>query len=261
MKLQDYIYDCLRRGKYFFTKKKALTEVNLSETQFYLQSQRLYRKKVLQNLGHDFFMIIPAEYQNMGSLPSHWIIDIFMGHLKLDYYIGLLSAASLYGATEQQPMVFQVITNKKMRNAKLNQMGIEFHVYKYCALATKTQITVPTGYAKVATKEQTLVDMVRFYKAAGYLSNSATVIRDLHEQCKPAELAKILVHERVDAVLQRLGYILQFIKADALAKVVEQELRKRKIRYILLRPDYFVKKGEKVERWKIILNDTLEVEI
>ena len=69
---------------------------------------------------HDFFMIIPAEYQKLGSLPPHWVIDSLMRYLKQDYYIGLLSAASFYGATEQQPMTFQVITDKFTKKYSFN---------------------------------------------------------------------------------------------------------------------------------------------
>ena len=99
-------------------------------------------------------MIISPEYYNFGSLPPHWIIDPLMKHFKQDYYL-LLSAASLYGTTEQQPMTFQVITDKQTKNISLERGGIEFHASKNCNIAEKT-ITTPTGYAKIQLKSKHL---------------------------------------------------------------------------------------------------------
>ena len=98
-------------------------------------------------------MIIPAEYYKLGSLPPQWLIDAYMKHVNQDYYIGLLSAASYYGTTNQQPMALQVITSKHLRSIDLPRGSIEFHVRKDIALTSKTHITPPTGWAAISTKE------------------------------------------------------------------------------------------------------------
>lgn len=232
--------------------------MELSQNQFQLQAWRLYQKKLIKNLGHGFFMIIPPEYFHFGSLPPHWIIDPLMKYLNHEYYIGLLSAASLYGATEQQPMTFQVVVDTQMRNIELERGDIEFHYYKYCERAAKEQITVPTGYAKIATREQTIVDLVRFHPVCGYLTNVAMVIGDLAEECHPEALASVIQSESMETVLQRLGYILEFLEYPDLADKVELELAKRCARFTVLRPDFHIKEGKRLNRWKLILNDTLE---
>jgi len=258
--LYKFTRSLLADGKYFFSKKEAMEALSLNQNQFQLQAFRLYQKKSLNNLGHGFFMIIPPEYHHFGSLPPHWIVDPYMKHLNHDYYIGLLSAASLYGATQQQPMTFQVITNKQMRPIKLERGGIEFHCYKDCTQGTFEQITVPTGYAKISTKEQTLVDLVRFHTVCGYLSNVAAIIKDLGAQCKPEALSQIVKMEKMETVLQRLGYILEFVDFSELGIVVELELKQRRTYETLLRPDFHIKGGERINRWKLILNDTLEID-
>ena len=151
--LKDHTLSLLADGKYFFSKKEALLALGLTQNQFRLQTFRLHQKKVIKNLGHGFFMIIPPEHRHLGSLPPHWIVGPLMEYLHHHYYIGLLSAASLYGATHQQPMTFQVITDKHARSIELERGGIEFHCYKGCAETSCTeQLTVPTGYAKISTK-------------------------------------------------------------------------------------------------------------
>lgn len=258
--LRDYTLSLLSDGKYFFSKKDALVDLSLSQNQFQLQAFRLYQKKSLKNLGHGFFMIIPPEYYHFGSLPPHWIVDPYMKYLNHDYYIGLLSAASLYGTTQQQPMTFQVITNQQMRPIKLERGSIDFHSYKDFTQAIFEQITVPTGYVKISTKEQTLVDLVRFHAVCGYLSNVAAIIRDLGTQCKSEALSQVIKSEKMETVLQRLGYILELVGFPDLGIIVDQELKQRRLHDALLRPDFHIKQGERINRWKLILNDTLEID-
>lgn len=258
--LQNYILCLLADGKYFFSKKEVLSSLGLTQNQFQLQAFRLYQKKAIQNLGHGFFMIIPQEYHHLGSLPPHWIVDPLMKYLGYDYYIGLLSAASLHGATQQQPMTFQVITNKPKKTIELKRGNIEFHSSKDCSLAVREKITTATGYAQISTREQTLVDLVRFHAACGYLSNVATIIRDLSESCKPEALTLVTQSEKTESVLQRLGYILELVGFPDLAIVVENELKKRRVYETLLRPDFHEKKGKRIDHWKLILNDTLEID-
>ena len=258
--LHEFTHSLLADGKYFFSKKGAMGVLSLNLNQFQLQAFRLYQKKSLKNLGHGFFMIIPPEYHHFGSVPPHWIIDPYMKHLNQDYYIGLLSAASLYGATQQQPMTFQVITNKQTRPIKLERGDIEFHCYKDCSQGAFEQMTVPTGYARISTKEQTLVDLVRFHTVCGYLSNVAAIIKDLGPQCKPEALSLVVKSEKMETVLQRLGFILELVDFSDLSAIIENELKQRRIYDTFLRPDFHVKEGVRINRWKLILNDTLEID-
>jgi len=255
--LRYYILSCLPDGKLFFTKEEALSALELNNNQFQLQACRLYEKKLIKNLGHGFFMIIPPEHGNYGSLPPHWIIDPLMRYLERDYYIGLLSAASIYGATEQQPMTFQVVTDKQMRPIALERGDIEFHFSKNCHLAAKDQLTVPTGYANISTREQTMVDLVRFHAVCGYFANVAQVVKEMAEECHPEDLARVIEQESMETVLQRLGYLLDFFGFGELAYVIEQELAKRSARYTVLRPDLEAKDGMRLIRWKLIINDVL----
>ena len=60
------------------------------------------------------------------GLPATWFIDALMKHFSQEYYVGLLTAAALHGAAHQQPMTFQVITDKRTRNITVGELFIEF---------------------------------------------------------------------------------------------------------------------------------------
>jgi len=257
--LNDYLKNLLARGKYFFTKQDALLELGLTENQLRFQAYRLSKKKLLKRFGHDFFMIISPEHFVTGSLPPQWIVDAYMKHIDQDYYIGLLSAASFFGATEQQPMTFQVITNKKTKPIHLERGSIDFHTFNGCVDASKTTIKVPTGYAKISTPEQTMIDLLRFYEASGHLSNVVAVIQLLAEEINTITFTYVVEHEQTKSVLQRLGYILEILSLPKLAKIVETALEKRTIEYTPLRPDLPEKDGIKNSRWKIVINDEVDI--
>ena len=258
--LQDYIKSQLADGNLFFTKKAAISTLRINENQFRCQVYRLSQKRILENLGHALYMIISPQFSHLGSLPPQWIIGPYMGHLRQDYYVGLLTAASLYGATQQQPMRFQVITNKVTRRINLPRGGIDFHVSTNMGKAKTQELNAYTGSFKISTREQTIVDLVRFYKVSGHLSNVASVIKELAKDVSAVELEKVIKQEKNIASLQRLGYILSLLKFPKLAKAVEEELAKRKTQYICLYPNLKSKAGKKINRWKLIINDSLEIE-
>lgn len=258
--LKDFMASQLAVGKSFFAKEDALRVLGITPEQFKYQAFRLRQKRLLKRLYHDFYMIVPPEYYNWGAMPPLMFIDHLMKYLNQDYYVGLLSAASLYGATHQQPMVFQVITTRIMKKIKLERGSVEFHVYSGCKTALKNSVPVQTGYVQVSSKEQTMIDLMRFYKASGYLDNVALVIKDLAKECDPHELTKVIKKEKETPLLQRLGYILRFTGFSDLANIVAKVLKKRKLRYVLLKPEFHRKKGKKLEAWQLIVNNTLELE-
>lgn len=256
--LSDYI-TTLAEGKHFFTKQDATNLLKISDNQFRFQAYRLSQKKVVKRLVGNFFMIIPPEYYYLGALPPNLIIDSLMDYLGQDYYVALLSAASLYGATDQQPMTFQVITNKATKTIDLERGSIEFHVSSDCSSSSKTVINVATGHMKVSTREQTIVDLVRFYTVSGYMSNVALVIKTLAEEVNFLRFHHVVSKERYTSILQRLGYILEFLGRVRLTEIVDRTLKNRKKQYILFRPDFYKKTGPKNSSWKLIINDTLEI--
>lgn len=258
--LKEFIINQQSVGKSFFLKKDALRILGITPEQFRYQAYRLSQKGFLKRLALNFYMIIPAEYLNLGTLPPLMFIDHLMKHFNQDYYVGLLSAASFYGATHQQPMSFHVITKERFRNIVLDRGLIEFHTYKNCSQAIKIVHTVQTGYVQISSREQTMLDLIRFYQASGYLSNVALVIKTLAEECDQKALALSIKNEKETPIVQRLGYILKFTGFSHLASIVADELEKRKLRYVLLRPEFHRTTGKKLDPWMVIVNDILELE-
>lgn len=259
--LREYILDSLADGKCYFTKEEAMAELKTTPSQFRFQAYRLIQKHTIKHITRGFYMIIAPEYQHMKIVPLHWIIDPLMKYLKQDYYIGLLSAASIYGTTHQQPMQFQVVTDKARRDILLGTSSIVFFSIQNFSHRLKEQITSSSsGYANISTKPQTMLDMLRFYKASGYLSNVASVTSALSEDMNNKDFIQCLKSEQNNSILQRLGYILALLGKNHLAQLVKKEVDTRTVQYIPLNPDIAIQDGKKIREFKIIENDTLEIE-
>lgn len=104
-----------------------------------------------------------------------------MQFLNQSYYVGLLSAAALHGASHQKPQVFQVITDRYLSPIKPLNLKIEPLLYGDMDLAITMIMKSITGYFKVSSPEWTAIDLFRFpHRAAGY-GNIMTVLVELSE--------------------------------------------------------------------------------
>lgn len=259
--IQSFMEHQLASGQYFFTKELAQATLNLSDNAFHLQIKRSYKKGNVVLLGHGFYVIVAAEYRHYGCIPTHWIIDPYFHHIQKNYYVGLLSAATFYGATQQQPMVFQVMVDQVRRPIFLpKETRMVFHLQQHLQQAKVQEVKTPTGYTRFSTREQTIVDLISFHKQAGYLNNVAIIIRDLLDDIHPENMTEVLNLVKETTILQRLGYIWDMLGASHLSLLVQSTLQNRKVFRTLLRPEVPCKQGPLDDKWCLTINDTLELD-
>src|ERR1700691_5575594 len=113
--LNEYIQEIQSKGEYTFTYENALNALKIADEALRMSLHRLQAKKAIIRIHEKFYLIVPLEYRKAGALPPTWFVDALMSYLNCNYYVGLLSAASLQGAGHQQPQQFQVVVNKILR--------------------------------------------------------------------------------------------------------------------------------------------------
>lgn len=254
-----------QNGQYSFTRAAALSALQCSSQTLSVGINRLVRKNRLMNIRAGFYVVVPTEYSYRGVLPPTWFIDHLMRHISDDYYIGLLSAASFYGATHQAPQIFQVVTRKSLR--KIETKGLSIHFYR-SNLLDKVPIQhkrTPTGDIKVASATVTAFDIIKYMSASGGLYNAATVLSELLENIRISELTDIINRALYDrTVVQRLGFLLEQKEvggskyANEIYKIFEKNYT---FRNTLLNPYSSQKTGALDQKWHIIVNDIIEVDI
>ncbi|MCK5785706.1 MAG: type IV toxin-antitoxin system AbiEi family antitoxin [Candidatus Sabulitectum sp.] len=196
------------KGRYTFTVTQTESATGRSPIAVQAALRRLKKQKRIVSPRRGFFVLVPPEYRTVGSPPASWFIHDLMLFLEQPYYVSFLSAASIHGAAHQQPMVFQVVTNKPTREMHLDKVTIHFsmnsRVKQFPVVLKQTE----TGTMRVATPETTAFDLVRNPSEAGHLSNVVTVLNELAELINKNALAEIAPLVRIPDV-QRLGYLLE----------------------------------------------------
>jgi hypothetical protein len=113
---------------------------------------------------------------------------------------------------------------------------------------------------RVATPEQTAYDLVRYPGAAGHLSNVATVLSELAEKMNSKALLQLAPLFKLPDV-QRLGYLLELVDHNALADPLATWLNKRRNHHVLLRAGAKTKNLEAENRWRVVPNEVVEVDL
>lgn len=187
-----------------------------------------------------------------------------MQFLNRDYYISLLSAAELNGASHQRSMVFQVTMNgSSVRSGVKNGTRIELFRRQELPLKFTKNIKTKSGYIIVSGPELTALDLVANYNKVGGLSRVAEILLELSEFTKwDNDKLPLLVYFKMPTI-QRLGYILDLLElneqADALFGLIKQT--NKTTRKTPLKPELPIEDDmEYNNRWKIIENYALEID-
>jgi len=251
--------DLLSGGRAVFTRDEAIAALGVTPRGFLKAAERQQRRKALLNPRHGFYVVVPPQFLSWGPPPPAWYLDDLMKHEGHPYYVGLLKAAELHGATHQAVMAFQVVTDKRMPNIRAGRSIISFVYRKDMASVANALIDqkTDTGRMKISSPELTALDLLRYAHVAGTLDSIATVLRDLAPKLRPRELTKLApAFER--AVIQRLGYLLDYLKQPEGAAALHAHLQQSKpLPWVELEPHQRpVKSAEPLERnarWNVIV--------
>ncbi len=183
-----------------------------------------------------------------------------MTHLEQPYYVGLLSAAAIHGASHQFPQVFQVITIKPMAQLRVGRTRLEFFIKRKIKNVEIVKVKTETGYMVVSSPESTVFDLIRHWKAVGYLNNIATIFIELREVIDPERL-KTAARLASVAEVQRAGYLFETIGFQTLADTLEDTLTARRKRPKPLNPEMPIDGVEFNIRWRLYLNHEVEPDL
>ena len=203
-------------------------------------------------------MIVPAEYRSLGCLPADQFIPALMKHLGLRYYAGLLSGAQYYGAAHHRPQEFQVFVEKNRRPINCGAVRVVFIARKALGQVATRPFNTPRGTITVSTPEATAIDLAGYPDHAGGLDQAATVLSELAESIDPVLLAQAAQTAPVPWA-QRLGFLLSLTETNEITRHLLQHVKTHANKYVPLALQG-ASDGERNERWKIIVNESVEPE-
>jgi len=258
-KASEYLRTLLQHGRYTFTRQEA--EAALGSLRATMKAlHRLEVQGWLVSPSQCFYVIQDPLHQVTG-LPVEWFLDDWARHLNTQYYVGLLTAAMLHGAAHQKPQQFQVIVDRQLRPLVRGPYNIHFFYKKRILDSAWETRQSPAGYYRISTPEMTAYDLLRYLKACPTRDMAATILAELGEVIQADRLAALLLDQDAEIVtLQRLGWMLDAVGWSEKTDKLIDALHARRHIWQQLRPD-LPAEGPRDPRWRIIANETIEVEI
>ena len=266
--LSSYVSGLLSAGRTVFTAEEAEQALGVGHGAFLDAAERLQRREALLNLRRGFYVVVPPQYASWGAPPPAWYIDALMRHEGQAYYVGLLKAAELHGATHQAVMEFQVISAKRLPKIRAGRNLIVFYFRKNVeAVMSGTEgRKTDTGTMTISSAALTALDLLRYPQASGGIDNVTTALSDLGQKIDAQELAALsALVER--PVVQRLGHLLEHLGHDALTGAMLQALHARGSlpwteldRLEVRDPDFEREPRTRDPRWRVIVRRAPELD-
>jgi len=252
-----FISQRLALGQVAFPLADLVKATGLSVTAARNQLLRLKDRVTRVSPRHQFFLIVSPEHRVVGAPPVAWWLHDYFQWLGEPYYLALQSAASSLGSNPQALQVTQVMTKIPRRPLEIGRIRIRFFV-KRTVEHTPTQ-PLANAYAplQVSTPEATAFDLIQYATRVGGIGRAAETIAPLLPLMRPVELRRVLKIADEPTTAQRLGFVLGKLRANDLAKVVENWLPSN-LKFVPLVPGAR-RDAPEIKRWKI-LNNAVEFE-
>ena len=213
--LRDWALALPAQGRFTFSTAEARDATGGSEAALAAALGRAEADRLIASPVRGFHVVLPLEDRGVGTPSWQLFLDPLMAHLALPYYVGLLTGASIHGASGQAAQVVQVVTARPRRPVRHGRLAIEFVVRSAAATAPVELRTTPSGRMRVGTPEVIALDLVRYpAKAAGW-GNVVSVLRDLAPSLRRNAMRAAMAVEPATSEIQRLGHLLERAGAGA----------------------------------------------
>ncbi len=265
LSINQWLDKMLARGAYGFSKEFLQGEFpGLSGIAIKRALNRLSRKGRIVSKYKGYYLILPPQYTSKGMLPPPLYLDAFMKSINRWYYVSLLNAAALHGASHQQPQEYFVTTGfPVLRPTQIKGIKINYISIKNFPESLIDKHKTEAGYLNVSNPALTACDLVQYEKRVGGISRVATVLNEMADIINPTEFTPVLLHHSHLTTLQRLGYVLETVCCKKeLANALHQAIQKERLSFyrIPLKPGKQTRGYASDNRWKVIVNTEVEKE-
>ncbi len=251
------------KGKNSFHRDEIRNEF-VTERALTAAIDKLIKKQRIVSPCAKIYVIVPTQYRSLGAPPGLWFLHDWMSSINaVDYYVGLLSAAAIYGATHHAVQETEVIVQKQLPSKVIGSSRFRFFYSKQTHLTPKQKWSVPTGYVWVSSPSATVLELISYMPKIGGPSLIATVLSELCDCIKIGEISSAAEKMKIKfPLLQRLGVILDILDLKEFAKEVFEIISTRKIRPVSLNVERNLSKKDFFNhKWKVYMNDKVEPDL
>ena len=263
MSLNDWIKEQEQRGITSFSYQLIRCVFrDRSEKALKTDINRLTSSKRILNVYKGFYVIIPVQYQLKGVVPPSYYINELMEYLGKPYYVGLLSAAAVHGASHQRAMITQIVTIGPRSRTSTKNTLLDWNYRQQIPGELIESRNAEMGRINYSSAELTAVDIIQFASNIGGYQRAATVLAELVDIIDMSRMERVLPYTTA-ATMQRLGYLLEFVlfeqdKADRLYDIVKRQ--SGYFNAVLMSSDRLPSDDAESNRWRVNMNIDIEID-
>ncbi len=258
MKAPEFLNQLRSQGRWSFSIEEAENALQIDRITTLNALSRLKKNKLIVSPAKGFYLIMTPEYQVLGCLPAEMFVSDLMKYWNQPYYVSFLSAAQFYGAAHQKPQALQVVTLKNRRTIRCGRVTINFISNQYVTLMPTRSFNTLSGTIAVATPEVIALDILSNQRHAAGINNIATILLEIAENLNIEKLAMLVKTHPEAFWIQRLGYLLEVLELQPLSDAVFKIAKGKTFSWIRLSPTASSTELQRNEKWKIIVNVTVE---
>ncbi|NQY73528.1 MAG: hypothetical protein HRT90_02075 [Candidatus Margulisbacteria bacterium] len=237
--MKNILEQFLAKGSKTFSVNDVLPYKQQNRSAVLQSIARAEKSGDVMSIAKGFYVICsPSEKINQSISPTKYISQL-MKRLKLDYYVGLLSAASFYGCTHHRPIEFQVITFPQNRIKNKHLWNVHFYTSSEIVSRQKCSLIRKEAgefeFINYSTQIVTGYDLVKFEKASGGMYNVILVLKELLSQIEINHVNKLVLGEVEISSIQRLGFLMDKLGYhDLTGPLLKGQVKARFLEKILL---------------------------
>jgi len=211
------------------------------------------KRGLLMRVKDGLYYVIPFEQDPKTFMPDwHLLAQYLVG--DAEYYIGYFSALQIHSLTTQPNLKEQIVVNKQIKPSTLFVKEIPFqfiyHNEKHFFGNKKTWID-SFNRVQCSDLEKTIIDCLFKPEYAGGITEIAKAIYKIKDKIDYSKILLNAKHFDSQAVIKRLGFILELL--DIKHSAIEELQKMRTNSTVLLEPSY-PKEGKTISRWAIQQN-------
>lgn len=160
--------------------RAALPDLSPEALRQSLDRQRRNGRIIRVSRGSGRWIIIPLQHSATGVPPLEiWLDRYFRKTLQIPYYVSLLSAPEVYGASPYAIMVTQVMVTERRRPLHAGRHDIVFHIRRDIERMPTRWRETPDGRFRVSTPELTAIDLLQREAFVGGMARVREVLSRL----------------------------------------------------------------------------------
>jgi predicted transcriptional regulator of viral defense system len=243
-----------RRDKQFFTIDEAVDILSFSNHGAVLELVRqMVKRGLLMRIKGGLYHIIPYD-KDPDSYQPDWHLTAVNLVGEADYYIGYYSALAIHSLITQPALKEQVVVNKHVAKKIVKIKNIEFQfIYHNNTHFFGAKNTWIDNFNKIKSSdiEKTIIDCLYLPKYGGGVIETAKALYKARKIIDFRKLHDYALRFDSQAVIKRLGYLLEILKIKH--AVIEKFQKIRSNSFTLLDPS-LPKEGKMLRRWNIQVN-------